>query len=200
MNFDLIIKLAKLANNNPNDHEANAAARKVCRLLAEANFKFEADRPTITRTKEPDFSSKYPPPKKSTRKAEPERNPFRGSAYNTPFDQAFRDMYDKANSWSGRGNPFGFNPDYINWKEERDKKKEDVERVCSRCNLKVKTYSKEEPFVCTICKTVIKNIHECPKCKSHGWVLSIITDSYFCTFCSYEITQREADANGWRMK
>jgi hypothetical protein len=40
MNTDLITKLAKLANNNPNENEANLAARKVCRLLAEGDFKF----------------------------------------------------------------------------------------------------------------------------------------------------------------
>ena len=40
MNYDLITKLAKLANNNPNEHEANLAARKVCKLLAEGEFKF----------------------------------------------------------------------------------------------------------------------------------------------------------------
>lgn len=40
MNYKLIEKLAKLANNNPNEHEANLAARKVCQLLAEADFKF----------------------------------------------------------------------------------------------------------------------------------------------------------------
>ena len=40
MNHELITKLAKLANNNPNENEANAAARKVCKLLAEANFDF----------------------------------------------------------------------------------------------------------------------------------------------------------------
>jgi hypothetical protein len=40
MNIDLITKLAKLANNNPNENEANLAARKVCRLLAEGDFKF----------------------------------------------------------------------------------------------------------------------------------------------------------------
>lgn len=38
MNKDLIIKLVKLANNNPNDNEANNAARKVCKLLEEGNF------------------------------------------------------------------------------------------------------------------------------------------------------------------
>jgi hypothetical protein len=47
MNFKLIEKLAKLANNNPSENEANAAARKVCRLLAEGNFKFIEDKPTI---------------------------------------------------------------------------------------------------------------------------------------------------------
>jgi DNA-directed RNA polymerase subunit RPC12/RpoP len=40
LNVDLVTKLAKLANNNPNENEANLAARKVCRLLAEADFKF----------------------------------------------------------------------------------------------------------------------------------------------------------------
>jgi hypothetical protein len=38
MNLDLLKKLVKLANNNPNENEANAAARKVCEMLAEANF------------------------------------------------------------------------------------------------------------------------------------------------------------------
>lgn len=46
MNKELIIKLAKLANNNPNENEANAAARKVCVLLAEGHFKFD----NITKT------------------------------------------------------------------------------------------------------------------------------------------------------
>ena len=43
MNIDLITKLAKLANNNPNEHEANLAARKACKLIAEGNFKFTND-------------------------------------------------------------------------------------------------------------------------------------------------------------
>lgn len=47
MNFDLITKLAKLANNNPNENEANLAARKVCRLLAEGEFKFTNDSGTL---------------------------------------------------------------------------------------------------------------------------------------------------------
>lgn len=38
MNFDLIEKLIRLANNNPNEHEANLAARKVCRFLNDHKF------------------------------------------------------------------------------------------------------------------------------------------------------------------
>ena len=45
MNLDLLIKLVKLANNNPNEHEANSAARRACKLIAEGNFKFTADIP-----------------------------------------------------------------------------------------------------------------------------------------------------------
>lgn len=40
MNLDLLKKLTRLANNNPNENEANLAARKVCKLLEENNFKF----------------------------------------------------------------------------------------------------------------------------------------------------------------
>lgn len=41
MNLDLLKKLLRLANNNPNDNEANLAARKVCRMLADAEEKGE---------------------------------------------------------------------------------------------------------------------------------------------------------------
>lgn len=53
MNLDLIIKLAKLANNNPADHEANAAARKVCRLIAEGNYQFNVPTAKPTQQQKP---------------------------------------------------------------------------------------------------------------------------------------------------
>lgn len=50
MNIALITKLVKLANNNPNDNEANLAARKVCRLIEEGGFKLqETPQPTAKR-------------------------------------------------------------------------------------------------------------------------------------------------------
>jgi hypothetical protein len=54
MNIDLIIKLAKLANNNPNEHEANLAARKVCKLLAEGKYKFNSITLPPNQAKTPD--------------------------------------------------------------------------------------------------------------------------------------------------
>lgn len=35
MDLDLIRKLIRLANNNPNDNEANLAARKACKMIAD---------------------------------------------------------------------------------------------------------------------------------------------------------------------
>lgn len=43
MNLDLITKLARLANNNPNDNEANLAARRACKLIEEGKFQFGLD-------------------------------------------------------------------------------------------------------------------------------------------------------------
>ncbi len=39
MNLDLLKKLTRLANNNPNDNEANLAARRVCKMLEESDWK-----------------------------------------------------------------------------------------------------------------------------------------------------------------
>lgn len=70
MNIDLIIKLARLANENPNDNEANLAARKVCQLIKAAEYKFnitvrpESSGPKtwndVRRSEEAQFRSKPP--------------------------------------------------------------------------------------------------------------------------------------------
>lgn len=38
MDKEQVIKLINLANSNPNDNEANSAARSVCRLLEDYSF------------------------------------------------------------------------------------------------------------------------------------------------------------------
>lgn len=79
MNLDLLTKLVKLANNNPNENEANLAARKVCKLIQEGDFKFNGvaqkppSGPTIRTASNPsspgsdwmrDFYTKPPDPAK----------------------------------------------------------------------------------------------------------------------------------------
>lgn len=71
MNFDLIKKLIKLANNNPNDNEANLAARKVCKLLADYAFGAATEAPRNRPT---------PPNAGPTRS-----NPFTGNPFSADF-------------------------------------------------------------------------------------------------------------------
>ena len=63
MNLDLLKKLTKLANHNPNDHEANSAARRVCKMLEEANWSLPT---TVPPQPKPGtwsgFSNPRPPP------------------------------------------------------------------------------------------------------------------------------------------
>ena len=58
MNLELIIKLTKLANNNPNDHEANFAARKVCKLIEDGSFNFIEDAP-VSNQEIPNYDSTW---------------------------------------------------------------------------------------------------------------------------------------------
>ena len=49
MKLDLLKKLVALANNNPNENEANLSARKVCKMLAADNFKIDGvTKPIVT--------------------------------------------------------------------------------------------------------------------------------------------------------
>jgi len=45
MNLDLLKKLTRLANNNPNENEANLAARRVCKMLEEGDWKLSSSTP-----------------------------------------------------------------------------------------------------------------------------------------------------------
>lgn len=51
MNIELLIKLCRLANNNPNENEANSAARRACKLIEEGEYKF-SDEPVINNKRE----------------------------------------------------------------------------------------------------------------------------------------------------
>lgn len=90
MNFDLITKLARLANNNPNENEANLAARKACKLLAEGNFT---------------FTNWSPEPKKQQQQYNPADSRNYRSASN-PVDNPFADFFkSREKAWDGFKSP-----------------------------------------------------------------------------------------------
>lgn len=45
INLDLLKKLTRLANHNPNEHEANSAARRVCQMLEGGGFSLGQTQP-----------------------------------------------------------------------------------------------------------------------------------------------------------
>lgn len=85
LNLDLLIKLVRLANNNPNDNEANLAARKVCKMIGENNYKLDG---TIKPTVKQQYNHQY--------YEQPKPH---------PFDDLFNRFYGQGPFRAGR-NPF----------------------------------------------------------------------------------------------
>lgn len=81
MNLDLIKKLTRLANNNPNEHEANLAARKVCQMLEEGNWSLANGHKTVQEKIhiKPDVTTNSPWVYKT------QEDIFKDLFYNTPF-------------------------------------------------------------------------------------------------------------------
>lgn len=55
--LELLKKLVKLANNNPNEYEANSAARRVCKILEENKFELTTIYNDINKNKKSEFKS-----------------------------------------------------------------------------------------------------------------------------------------------
>lgn len=93
MNLDLLIKLVKLANNNHNEHEANSAARRACKLIAEGNYKFsevKAQPKVEIRQPQP-----WPGNSNPTRPPQPASNPT-----GNPFEDYFRHAFWGGFDWA----------------------------------------------------------------------------------------------------
>jgi len=172
----MLIKLAKLANHNPNEHEANSAARRVCQMLSEDNYKaldnalkIQAQpRDTyrggtwndVHRSTEPQWRSTRPPPKDRYRGEE--YNPFSDFGFNTGVDweKFWEENYTRRNEqrkarereWKER------QAQSWTWDGERsgDKGYKKVYtqkcRNCTVCGITRLTTDTEEPYVCYACK------------------------------------------------
>lgn len=172
MNLDLIKKLTRLANNNPNDNEANLAARKVCRMLEESNWSLPSvqSRPNtvnmgtpphtwndIRRSPTPEWSSK--PPTESNeydhqaaereehrRRQEDFYNFYRKNYWkpSPKQEEYFRDIFREG---SYRGVDWGSNPF-----EPKKPPKEKRPLECTKCHKTVETGYVGNLFVCSDCQ------------------------------------------------
>lgn len=148
MNYDLIIKLAKLANENPNENEANLAARKVCQLIKSSDYKFNNSVPTPP-PRPPTKPTTYGDIRRSPESfwnSRPSNNSYRGRTRPNPYTShhdAWNDIInDFINSGGWRG--FGNNP-------EREKDQE-IAAQCSKCGLQIiRLKSDKQPYYCFMC-------------------------------------------------
>ena len=132
--FERLKKLVALANNNPNDNEANLAARKVCRILAEKNFAF-----IQVRTEAP----------KATR-----QEPTVRSASNPVGDDWFRKYWEPTEA---QHRYYSSNYSWVYWdtvtEEPPKPKKEKKDINCSKCGELRNTAFVGPPqiYVCNKC-------------------------------------------------
>lgn len=89
MKLDILQKLIALANNNPNEHEANLAARRVCKAIVEHKFIITYQGQTNT-----------PPPKPRPTPNRPSPNPKppTGTYYN-PFTWDEENPFESSPFW-----------------------------------------------------------------------------------------------------
>lgn len=151
MNLTLLIKLVKLANNNPNDNEANLAARKVCRMIAEGDYKF--NQPPISNPMGNSPPPGYtPPPSQGFNPFEDMLNYRWGG-----FDQAKKEESWTSNPYEPRAKPYEPPTGYpINeYDPLTGKRKEKPKRnlTCSVCKKDIWTIFQglESVFECNTC-------------------------------------------------
>jgi hypothetical protein len=143
MNLDLLTKLVKLANNNPNENEANSAARRVCKLIAEANFIFNDNNynPPLGGTSPVD-SGRYQDIKRAGEAFWRSPNPF------DPWS---------GGTWTGFKSPDNTESDTVKReREERQKRSESnpnwqKKEKCPNCNVMLIFDIKSMYFQCPSC-------------------------------------------------
>ena len=158
MNLDLIIKLVKLANHNPNDNEANAAARKVCKLIAEGQYKFNGQSIPVT---PPPVTVRPPSPYKSASNPSP-KSPFshmwtdedwnfQPSAAQQRYYEEFIKNFDIGYDPASRS----YRSPFTGTTTRQEPPKEKVKRplACTQCKNNINTayVGNEATFICNTC-------------------------------------------------
>lgn len=131
MDIEKLKSIIRLANNNPNDNEANLAARKACKILAENDFALLRTRTAADKI----FGTSSPTGRNTTwNDVRRSTEPAWGSYWANADKEAGRAAWDVETPFTGKS------------------KKEPLVRKCTKCGVEVSTFRiKEEPFVCTVC-------------------------------------------------
>lgn len=169
MNIERLLKLLKLANHNPNDAEANSAARSACKMFSEDNYKWIESQKNGSSAKQSD---------RTTRRTD--RDWWRPSGREDYWREWARQTEDRAREekkaeeqyrrktrteregtrdttgWDDPGEDTGFN---WAWDGEHSGTKgyrkvyKQVCRDCSVCGITRLTTDETIPYVCYQCKT-----------------------------------------------
>lgn len=145
MNITLIVKLAKLANNNPNDNEANLAARKVCRLIEEGGFRFTESSPPPS-TKQDTTYNDIRRTRESFWKSHKPTGPGSGFDWDkSPLNDFLKDYYKNFTDF-----------------KRPSQQKEERELVCVECKKKKKTkfVGLPECYICNECQWTMFTRHK----------------------------------------
>lgn len=140
MNLEKLIKLVKLANNNPSDNEANLAARKVCKMIAEANYIFNKSKTETVKETVKEKSTTWDDMFRS-------REPWWSKQQNpSPFTEKFWEDLNRAQTNRSKENERYYSVDYD------EPTKQESRRTCTKCGVDVATHNMDLPFVCGMCK------------------------------------------------
>lgn len=172
MNSDLFKKLVRLANNNPNDNEANLAARRACKMIAENDFAaLNGSQPqaqgTITwnDVKRSTESAWKPNPPQSPTGRKPTGNPFvdfsMGFDYNSDWYEKFWnnvhkyqtvDYRDKDKTIFDQDEKFYENPKTGAKQKKAEPRHDKSVRKCAECGNEVLTRRITAVFICNKCE------------------------------------------------
>jgi len=161
INIDILKKLIELACNNPNENEANSAARKVCRMLKEDRYQAFNGAP-ISQPKPKDKYTQGPP--------------HRPGGFNWDYDINKEDIRRAAEEAARRQEEYRRADEERRRKRQEEEYKEQVKKEQEKQKYRSTTYKKEGITLleCTLCHETKPTLYSgppelfvCTRCKIH---------------------------------
>lgn len=142
MKLELLKKLTRLANHNPNENEANLAARRVAKMLEEADFKLVS---TNSNSPNPTYRpAGYAYTSSPSNNHEWVKNQYT-SPQNTKSKSAYDDLKDIFDViWDEQLE--------FNQKNQKSQEKRIYTYKCMECRCAFISDSKDKVIECPICK------------------------------------------------